>query len=308
MRKKETGITKDIVDDILKKNNIKISEDDDAFLMDLSKKFHENSKITRENEEKLSVLESLFSHPEIVKKVCNTFLEYTGVKEIPLPAKNMKISKSIYECIANRRSARNFTGNTIDLNMLSKLLWHSYGITGMMKLRERTTEEEFIQFLRATPSAGALFPIELYVVAINIEGLKQGLYHYNIKNHSLEELISEKDFLINFFKTFTVHPHLVNIEKANAVFVLTSLHWRLKGKYGPRGYRFALLESGHIAQNIQLAAVGIDLGSVCIGGYYDTELNNQIGIDGLDEDVLYAVAIGIPKVDTTIRNLNPGEI
>lgn len=314
MDRKEMGITKDILDDVLKRHNIRISEElfdrqrhKDTYLMDLSKKFHENSKITRANVKMLSTLESLFASPEIVKMLGNTFLKYTGTKEILLPTENMGISKSIYTCIANRRSVRNFTGKSIDLGILSRLLWHSYGITGMLKLRERKTGEEVLQYLRAAPSAGALYPIELYAGIINIEGVKQGLYHYNIKHHSLEKITTHKKFLSNFMKTFTIHPHLVDIKKACAVFVLTAVFWRQKGKYGPRGYRFALMEAGHIAQNIQLAAVGMDLGSVCVGGYFDNELNNQIGIDKVDEEVVYAVVIGLPEIDTTTRSLTAGE-
>ena len=298
MQKNESGITKKIIEDLHKKNNIQ--------LLDLSSKYHENSKITRENYEDIFKIELLFTDAEIIKKLLNTHLSYIDTEEIFLPTNDIEISKSFYECIQNRRSLREFTGESINLQTLSNLLWHSYGITGMMKLRERETGEEVEGYLKSIPSGGSLYPIELYVAIINIDEVTPGIYHYNTKKHSLELLTKENDFINNFAQMFTIHPEVVDISKSCAVFILSSSFWKQNGKYGPRGYRFALMEAGHIGQNIQLASTGLDLGSVCIGGYFDDELNKLLDLDGINEGTIYAVAIGIPENNTMALNLKAG--
>lgn len=298
MKKKEKGITKESVKEIIEKNNA----------TDSSKKFHEDSKITRRNEKDFEFTESYFSTAEMIKNRAKTFMSYVDAEEVLLTVENIGISKSFFECVSNRRSNRSFTGESIDLKTLSSILWHSYGLTGLIKLQDQETKEIITQFLRAVPSGGALYPIEVYISVINVEGLMPGFYHYNVEHHSIEQVIASREFLGGFMNCFTMHPYLIDLKKTCVVIVLTSMFWRQNAKYGSRGYRYALMEAGHLGQNIQLSSVGLGLGSVCLCGFFDDELNKKIGIDGEDETVVYAVAVGIPAEDNTIVSLTPDKL
>jgi SagB-type dehydrogenase family enzyme len=314
MNRKNEGLTKKDISEIHKENNVRFTANSDfknqhdkIGLLDFSEIYHNNSKITRKNYKKLSKLEELFTSPDIIKKLLNTYTSYIKTEEIFLPIENIEITTPFHNCISNRRSARSFTGEAININQLSKLLWHSYGITGMLKLIERDSKEEVTGFVRAIPSGGSLYPIELYLAIYNVEGLKKGIYHYNVKNHSLEMISEWDNYLDSFINMFTLLPDFVNLKKTCATILLTDAYWKQNGKYGARGYRFSLMEAGHIAQNIQLACAGINIGSLCIGGYYDDELNNLIEIDEKEEPIVYAVAVGISEKDTMIMPLEPGE-
>ncbi|MFQ5957286.1 MAG: SagB/ThcOx family dehydrogenase [Candidatus Brocadiales bacterium] len=142
--------------------------------------------------------------------------------------------------------------------------------------------------LRAAPSAGALYPLELYVVVNNVRGLERGLYHYNILEHSLE-LLKIGDFRRKIINC-ALHQEMTG--KANVTFVLTGIFDRITWKYDERGYRYAYIEAGHISQNIYLQSISLGLGSVAVGAFYDESLNNFLGVDGKAEAAIYMHAVG----------------
>jgi len=142
--------------------------------------------------------------------------------------------------------------------------------------------------LRTAPSPGGLFPIELYCISLQVDGLKKGLYFYDALAHTLEAII-EKDLTETLKKAVYLED---TVSKASACIVLKGVMPRVKFKYGERGYRFALLEAGHIAQNLLLAAQAEGLGSVPIGGFVDSEINNMLNVDGCEEAAVYLVLIG----------------
>lgn len=140
---------------------------------------------------------------------------------------------------------------------------------------------------RPVPSGGALYPLELYVVALDVERVVQGVHHYNPYRHRLELLgPAERSDVEHAL----VEPELV--EHAPALIVVTAMFWRSRFKYGLRGYRFALLEAGHVVQNAVLAAAALDVAALPLGGYYDRPLDALVGADGLDEASVYAVLLG----------------
>jgi SagB-type dehydrogenase family enzyme len=158
------------------------------------------------------------------------------------------------------------------------LLWASTGI--------QRTERDY-EF-RTVPSAGALYPIETYVVANNVEDLEKAVYHYNIRTHSLEELNTGD------FGEEMAHAALGQKMCADAAVVLvwTAMFDRSKWKYAQRAYRYVYLDAGHIAQNLALSATSIGLGSCQIGAFFDDEVNQIIGADGVEESVLYLSVVG----------------
>jgi SagB-type dehydrogenase family enzyme len=128
----------------------------------------------------------------------------------------------------------------------------------------------------------------LYLFSQRVEGLDDGLYHYDVVAHSLQQLRSE-----NLFGTlepmFYAYPFMKN---ANIVIAMAAVFMRTQSKYGPRGYRYILLEAGHVAQNICLRAMELGLESLCMGGFVDSALNNLLNLKLTEEGVVYTVASG----------------
>jgi SagB-type dehydrogenase family enzyme len=163
---------------------------------------------------------------------------------------------------------------------LSQLLWAAQGIT---------RESRGVDF-RTSPSAGALFPIETYLVIHDVEGIDAGLYHYDVEHHRLDQL------KLGNFRTEIARAALDQrfAAHANVVFVWTAIFERSKWKYRERAYRYIYLDAGHIAQNAALAAVALDLGSCQIGALYDGEANDLLGVDGVEESTVYMTVVGRP--------------
>lgn len=199
---------------------------------------------------------------------------------ISLPAGD---DSAFYELLAERKSCRDFQSQAISLETLSSLMKCAYGIT-------RTAPMSYVGkgYFRTVPSAGGLFPLEIYVLLGNVTDVPDGIYHYDVRRHALE-LFREGEWFAPLDDALIFSSFVRN---ANAIFFLTAVFKRAQKKYGPRGYRYILLEAGHVAQNICLAATEKKLGSLCMGGYYDRKLNQFLGFDGVSEAVVYALAVG----------------
>jgi SagB-type dehydrogenase family enzyme len=190
---------------------------------------------------------------------------YTGSNRIPLE-----------EAIVKRRSERDYISEALPLNKLSLLLKHSSGLTDQGR------------GLRAAPSAGALYPVETYVVVNSVKDLPAGLYHYVAGDHILEELRTD-DFTADFLAAGIGQQMLV---KAQICVIYSVVFERMRWKYRERTNRYALLEAGHMAQNLSLSAVGLGLGTCSIGAFVDAKLNRVLGLDGRQETVLYLLSVG----------------
>ncbi|MHC4168905.1 MAG: SagB/ThcOx family dehydrogenase, partial [Planctomycetota bacterium] len=143
---------------------------------------------------------------------------------------------------------------------------------------------------RTAPSAGALYPIETYLVVNNVKGIEPGIYHYSIRAHQLEQLRRGS------FGRQTAAAALGQgmCATACAVFIWSAIFERCKWKYGQRAYRYIYLDAGHIAENLALAATSLNRGTCEIGALYDDQANAIIGVDGIDESVICMAAVGIP--------------
>jgi SagB-type dehydrogenase family enzyme len=188
----------------------------------------------------------------------------------------------IWEAIRRRRSLRNFRNALLTAAELSQLLWASQGVT------ERHAGFE----LRATPSAGALYPIETYLGVQMVEAINPGIYHYDVRRHELE-LVGEGDFRLQIAQAALDQDF---ISEAALVFAWTAVFARSKWKYGERAYRYIYLDAGHIAQNVALAAVALDLGSCQVAALYDNEVNEVLGVDGKEESIVYMSVVGRPQL------------
>lgn len=142
---------------------------------------------------------------------------------------------------------------------------------------------------RAQASGGARYPIEVYPLVLRSgEGLPAGLYHYNVKLHALETLW-DKSFTKEELKDYFVYEWTAD---ASVVFLMTAVFWRNQMKYGERGYRYVLIEAGHIGQNLYLVSEALGLKCCALGGTKDERVEELLDIDGVNESLVYAVAVG----------------
>jgi len=186
----------------------------------------------------------------------------------------------LFEAMRRRKSRRDFTRAPVSLAELSLLLKYSCGITGTLgDGRHR----------RVQPSGGARFPIEVYPIVFRAsDDVQSGLYHYDVKNHQLA-VLWDREFPDDDIGELFTYPW---VKDAAVAFVMTTVFWRNQNKYGERGYRYVLLEAGHIGQNLYLVSGALGLKCCAIGGTRDENLEKLIDIDGVTESVVYALAVG----------------
>ena len=211
--------------------------------------------------------------PEVYK-------EYPEADKIELPGFEPTQALSLEQTLKQRKSIRDFQGKPISKSQLAYLLWASTGIQRV---------EGGYEF-RTAPSAGALYPIETYLVVNDVKGLEPGIYHYSIRAHQLERL------RLGNFGRQTAAAALGQGMCATAcvVFIWSAVFERCKWKYGQRAYRYIYLDAGHIAENLALAATSLNRGTCEIGALYDDQANAIIGVDGIEESVICMAVVGIP--------------
>ena len=206
------------------------------------------------------------------------YKSYPDAPQIALPPPTTAGGAGLWETLAARRSVRRFAGTPLALPALSQLLWAAQGITA--------TRQGF--GFRAAPSAGALYPVETYLVVNDVQSLSPGVYHYAVQGHGLEQLRAGD------FRRQVASAALDQgmAAQANVVWLWTAVFERSKWKYRQRAYRYLYLDAGHIAENVALAAVALGLGSCQIAALYDDECNALLGVDGEEESTIYMTVVG----------------
>jgi len=210
---------------------------------------------------------------------------YDSAPRISLPEPSIYGGPPIWDIIKRRRSVRAYAADPMSLQDLSQILWAIQGV------REVVSGPICDFKLRTAPSAGALYPIETYLNVNRVERLKKGIYHYVIDNHALD-LINEGDYG-NEIRAGALDQQIA--KQAAVVFIWSAVVERSKWKYLQRAYRYIFLDAGHIAQNLALAAEALDYGSCQIGAIYDDELNELLGLDGVNETVIYLSSVARPR-------------
>ncbi len=193
---------------------------------------------------------------------------------INLPAPSKKSAISIEEALLNRRSVREYSNKPLTLGEISQLLWAAQGITG---------PNEF----RTAPSAGALYPIELTLIAIKISGLEKAVYRYIADGHKLKRTLN--DDVTRALSSAALSQDF--IEKAAAIIVISALYDKTTSRYHERGVRYVHIEAGHVAQNIHLQAVSLNIGTVVIGAFYDDAVRKVLRL-GEKETPLCIMPLG----------------
>jgi SagB-type dehydrogenase family enzyme len=195
-----------------------------------------------------------------------------GVIELPQPRQESGIS--VESALRQRRSVREFSGQALDLAETAQLLWAAQGITGP-------------EGKRAAPSAGALYPLEIFLVAGKVEGLPAGVYWYRPQGHNLVR-VAEGDRRTPLAAAALEQEW---VKDAPAVIVISAVYERTARKYGRRAERYVPMEAGHAAQNIQLQAVALNLDSVVVGAFEDVEVERVLGL-ALSEQPLCLLPVG----------------
>lgn len=238
--------------------------------------FHENSKLSR--------YDSVLSDTEVqgIMRRLEESLSYPARPSVALPTELTPISLTLGDAIEQRRSVLTFTSGRLSLCDVATLLHCGCGVTSY----SRNTADT--RGTRAAPSAGALYPLEIYVHSSVVEGLAPGLHHYNPVRHELRRLRGE-DLTAKIAESIVYEE---TARTASLQLFITAIFPRTWFKYGERGYRFALLEAGHVAQNVSLVAAAMGLGSVTLGGYYDREIDELLQLDGVTQSTIYMMAVG----------------
>ena len=189
-------------------------------------------------------------------------------KVIQLPEPASDGGMSVEAALAKRESVRHFTSVPLTLSLLSQILWAAQGITRNWGGR-------------TAPSAGALYPLELYLALLD------GFFHYIPRNHQLMH-ISESNFIEDLA---AVALGQQCIRESSAVVVIAAVYKRIEQKYGRRGERYVKVEAGHAAQNILLQAVSQGIGAVPVGAFYDEDVRKVLSLPS-DHEPLYLIPLG----------------
>ena len=196
------------------------------------------------------------------------------VTTIQLPEPRLKSEISLEEALLKRRSIREYANLPLTLEDVSQLLWAAQGITA--KWGGRTA-----------PSAGALYPLEVYLVVGNVENLAAGVYKYKPERHELVK-VRDDDVRGELAKAALGQSWV----KEGAIdIVIAAVYERTTKKYGDRGMMYTHMEAGHAAQNIYLQAAALDLGMVTIGAFYDDQVKDILDMPR-NETPLYVIPVG----------------
>lgn len=196
-------------------------------------------------------------------------------EKIKLPEPKYDSSTSVEQALLERRSVRVYKDEPLTLTEVSQLLWAAQGITN--------TRRGF----RTAPSAGALFPLEVYVVIGNVEEITQGVYKYKPHEH---ELVKARHGNVRDELTIAALGQTWVRESAIAI-VLSAVYERTTNKYGERGIRYVHMEAGHAAQNVCLQAVSLNLGTVVVAAFKDKEVRKILNMSA-EEQPLYIIPVG----------------
>jgi len=210
-------------------------------------------------------------------KAAAPFKSYPGAKTVKLVEPELP-EGSLWKALKNRRSRREFKREAISKDQLSLLVWACQGVTAKVS--------DFL--LRTAPSAGALFPVETYLVINRVTGIESGIYHWNIVSQDLE-LLNSGDFSREI-QSAGLGQEMCGA--GSAVFAWTAVFARSASKYSDRGYRYVLMDAAHVCQNLYLACEDLGLGCCGIGAYLDDEAGELLGLDPETEGVVYLAAVG----------------
>jgi len=209
-----------------------------------------------------------------------SFKEYPRLPKVILPAP-AGVRVALDTLLFSRQSTRKYATDAVSLETLSALLYWGFG-----KLHAHSNNNSDSQ-QRPHPSGGAKYPIEVYLIILNVEGVQSGVYHYNVPNHTLEKLPQELD--LGILKNAYQYSF---VAEAGVLVCLTAIKGRSIGTYGALSYKLELIEAGHVGQNFYLATHALGLGCCGLAAGDTATMHDMIGLDGGNEHLVYTIAVG----------------
>ena len=206
---------------------------------------------------------------------------------IQLPAPRTDGQCSVEKALATRRSVREFKDEPLSIAALSQLVWAAQGMTLKMDAPQNWSWGTWQGGKRTAPSAGALYPLELYIVVGKVDGLKPGVFKYKPQTHQLLNVLAGD----KRSELATAALGQKWMESAPCVFVVGAVYKRTEVKYGERAPRYVHIEVGHAVENICLEAVALDLGTTMVGAFKDDEVKKVVGMSD-EEQPLAIVPVG----------------
>lgn len=213
----------------------------------------------------------------------------TETKMISLPAPKTDSHFSVERSLNTRRSVRSLKDEQLSLSVLAQLAWAAQGVTQKSDAPPGWSWGVWQGGRRTAPSAGAMYPLELYIVAGNIGGLEPGIYKYKPQNHQLA-LVKSGDHRSKLARAASGQEWMTN---APCIFVAGAVYSRTEAKYGQRASRYVHIEVGHAVENICLQAVALELGTTMVGAFRDADVKEVLGMPK-EEDPLAIVPVGKP--------------
>jgi SagB-type dehydrogenase family enzyme len=217
---------------------------------------------------------------------------YRIAKRIQLATDGLP-TRTLGEVLSSRRTCRSFSVDKLSLQSLSTLLNQTWGVHGYVDAPPFGR-----LLLKTSPSAGARHPVEVYVLINRVEGIRQGLYHYDGRGHQLV-------FLRKIAATRTVEYGAGQsfMKDAAALFIMTAVFPRVQWKYRfGRAYRTVLLDAGHLCQTFYLVATSLGLGPFCTALFRDDLIEKDLSLDTVSESALYIAGVGVPRSPISADN------
>lgn len=250
-----------------------LPQDNEGLVWEL---FHENSKRGKYDE--------CLSDDDVLARMgqLRDSLSFSGYPVVQLPSAVIPLDISLDKALGLRESCHKMISSVLTVEQVGTLLHYAYGET-------RSNDPGALpRTFRIVPSAGGLYPLEIFFHSAQIKGQSAGLYYFNpVKNQI--RLIREGNAMALIAGSMVQSDVALG---ASLIMFIAAVFERSIFKYGDRGYRFILLEAGHIAQNINLVATALGLGVLNIGGFLDRHVDEFLGLDGLTMSTIYMVAIG----------------
>ncbi len=222
--------------------------------------------------------ETKYYRPSYRSKPLERVPEVSPSRTISLPPPILESGPGLWKVLRERRSIRDYSSTPLSLQDLSNLLWATQGIT----------EKALAPWYRTAPSAGALHPIDTYLVVNRVEGMEPGIYFFEVIEFSLT--MKRAGSFSGPVAQAALNQEIA--QSAAVVFVWVAVIQRSRQKYRQRAYRYIYLDCGHIAQNLYLAATALGLGCCGIAAIFDDEVNDLVGVDGQEETAIYLATVG----------------